>query len=131
MTNLRFDMATLVVPDYDVAIDFYTSVLGFNLAEDTQLGNGKRWVVVRPNSGAALLLALAANDGQKGAIGNQTGGRVAFFLQTDDFAQSHAQFVKNGAIFLEEPRHEPYGTVAVFSDPFGNHWDLIEIKKAA
>jgi len=122
-------MTTLVVPDYDVGIAFYVGSLGFALIEDTDLGDGKRWVVVEPSGGGArLLLAKASNDAQRAAIGNQTGGRVAFFLQTDDFTDSHNRFTAAGVTFDEEPRHEPYGTVAVFSDPFGNRWDLIEPK---
>ena len=98
--------------------------------EDTPLGGGKRFVRVAPNSapagGTALLLARADGAAQQAAIGNQTGGRVGFFLETGDFARDHAAFVAAGVRFLEEPRHEVYGTVAVFADPFGNRWDLIE-----
>ncbi len=119
---------TLVVPDYDAGIAYYLDQLGFDLIDDVTLGDGKRWVVVGPASGARLLLAKATNDAQTAAIGNQTGGRVAFFLETDDFAETHARFVAAGVEFLEEPRHEAYGTVAVFSDPFGNRWDLLERK---
>ena len=121
-----FATVTLVVPDYDAGIAFYANQLGFVLVEDTDLGDGKRWVVVGPQGGANLLLAKAADDSQTAAIGNQTGGRVSFFLETDDFVATHARFVAAGVTFHEEPRHEPYGTVAVFSDPFGNRWDLIE-----
>jgi len=119
---------TLVVPDYDAGIAFYRDVLGFDLIEDTDLGDGKRWVVVAPQNGARLLLAKASDDTQRAAIGNQTGGRVSFFLHTNNFAETHARFIAAGVDFLEEPRHEPYGSVAVFSDPFGNRWDLIEPK---
>ncbi len=122
---------TLVVPSYDAGISFYVDQLGFHLVEDTDLGGGKRWVVVGPEDGANLLLAEAANDSQLAAIGNQTGGRVGFFLETDDFVDTHARFVAAGVTFHEEPRHEPYGTVAVFSDPFGNRWDLLERKDKA
>ena len=120
----------LVVPDYDPAIEFYVAKLGFELIEDTDMGNGKRWVVVAPNGAkeTRLLLAKAANTEQLAAIGNQTGGRVSFFLQTDDFARDHAAMTKAGVTFLEEPRHEAYGTVAVFTDPFGNKWDLLQPK---
>jgi catechol 2,3-dioxygenase-like lactoylglutathione lyase family enzyme len=132
VTTLSFAMTTLVVPDYDEAIAFYVGALGFDLVEDTDLGgdgNGcKRWVVVSPGDGARLLLAKAADEAQRAAIGNQAGGRVAFFLNTSHFAETHARFVNAGVDFLEAPRHEPYGTVAVFSDPFGNRWDLIEPK---
>lgn len=121
-------LTTLVVPDYDAAIAWYRDVLGFSLVADTDLGDGKRWVVVRPDmeNGAGLLLAKADGAAQAAAIGNQTGGRVAFFLQTDDFARDHALYRKRGVEFMEEPRHEDYGTVAVFRDTFGNLWDLIE-----
>lgn len=129
MTTETFAMTTLVVPDYDAGLGFYVGALGFTLIEDTDFGGGKRWVVVEASGGGRLLLAKAANDTQTAAIGNQTGGRVAFFLHTDDFASSHARFIAAGVEFLEEPRHEPYATVAVFADPFGNTWDLIEPKE--
>jgi catechol 2,3-dioxygenase-like lactoylglutathione lyase family enzyme len=123
-------LVTLVVPDYDVAIGFYRDVLGFTLAIDEPLGDGKRWVVMRPDaaSGAGLLLARADGAVEAAAIGNQTGGRVSFFLQTDDFARDHALYLSKGVEFIEAPRHEDYGTVAVFKDMFGNFWDLIENK---
>jgi len=130
--TLTLATITLVVPDYDEAIAFYVGGLGFDLVEDSDLGEGKRWVVVAPRTGdpaaARLLLAQAADDAQRAAIGHQTGGRVSFFLQTDDFADTHARFTAAGVNFLESPRHEPYGIVTVFSDPFGNRWDLIEPK---
>lgn len=126
--TLSFATVTLLVPDYDEGIAFYRDALGFDLVEDTDMGGGKRWVVVAPHEGAALLLAKATNAAQQAAVGGQTGGRVAFFLHTSDFADTHARFVSAGVDFLEAPRHEPYGTVAVFSDPFGNRWDLIEPK---
>ena len=126
--KLTLATITLVVPDYEAGIAFYRDALGFDLVEDTDLGGGKRWVIVAPQHGARLLLAEAADDTQCAAIGNQTGGRVSFFLHTDDFAETHARFVSAGVNFLESPRHEPYGSVAVFSDPFGNRWDLIEPK---
>ncbi|WP_046119994.1 VOC family protein [Ensifer aridi] len=118
----------LVVPDYDAAIAFYCGRLGFDLVEDTELGDGKRWVLVRPKGATetALLLANADGERQRAAIGNQTGGRVGFFLFTDDFARDHAAMLAAGIAFLEEPRHEAYGTVAVFADPFGNRWDLLQ-----
>ncbi len=121
-------LVTLVVPDYDRAIAWYRGVLGFTLASDEPLGEGKRWVVMRPDAtgGAGLLLAKASDADETAAIGNQTGGRVAFFLQTDDFAHDHALYRSRGVEFIEEPRHEDYGTVAVFKDAFGNFWDLIE-----
>lgn len=121
-------MTTLVVPDYDAGTDFYAGKLEFTLIQDTDLGGGKRWVVVEAPGGGRLLLAKAANDAQTAAIGNQAGGRVAFFLKTDNFTECHNRFTAAGVTFHEEPRHEPYGTVAVFSDPFGNRWDLIEPK---
>ena len=123
-----FTMTTLVVPDYDVARAFYVDALGFGLIEDTNLGDGKRWLVIEAPGGGRLLLAKAANDVQRAAIGNQAGGRVAFFLQTDSFTDCHNRFTAAGVTFHENPRHEPYGTVSVFSDPFGNRWDLIEPK---
>lgn len=131
MTSLKFVMTTLVVPEYDAGIAFYVGALGFDLIEDTDMGEGKRWIVVGPRSGARLLLAKASGSEQAKSIGNQTGGRVAFFLETDDFADSYDRFAAAGVTFDGEPRHEPYGTVAVFSDPFGNRWDLIEPNKNA
>lgn len=119
---------TLLVPDYDSALAFYVGQLGFELLEDTPLSDQKRWVRVRPKGGGAtcLLLAKAEGDQQQAAVGQQAGGRVGFFLTTDDFTRDHAEFVGRGVNFMELPRHEPYGTVAVFSDPFGNLWDLIQ-----
>ncbi len=120
-------LITLVVPDYDAGIAFYVGKLGFELLEDTQLSETKRWVrVCPPGAETALLLAVADTPEQKAAIGNQTGGRVGFFLQTDDFASDYAAMKAVGVTFIEEPRHEPYGSVVVFSDPWGNLWDLIE-----
>ncbi|MFE3591791.1 VOC family protein [Streptomyces niveus] len=120
-------LVTLVVRDYDEAIAFYTGSLGFDLVEDTDRGDGSRWVVVRPPGGeGALLLARAADDAQRASIGAQTGGRVGFFLHTDDFARDRARMLAAGVRFLEEPRHEPYGSVAVFEDLYGNHWDLLQ-----
>lgn len=129
MTSARLALTTLVVPDYDTGIAFFVGALGFDLIEDSDMGAGKRWVVVGGKDGGCLLLAKAANDTQAAAIGNQTGGRVGFFAHTQDFAGTHARLVDAGAKFEEEPRHERYGTVAVFSDPFGNRWDLIEPKE--
>ncbi|AQU65944.1 VOC family protein [Streptomyces niveus] len=120
-------LVTLVVRDYDEAIAFYTGPLGFELVEDTDRGDGSRWVVVRPRGGeAALLLARAADGTQRASVGAQTGGRVGFFLHTDDFARDHARMTAAGVRFLEEPRHEPYGSVAVFEDLYGNRWDLLQ-----
>ncbi len=118
----------LVVPEYDAALDFYVGRLGFILIEDTPQANGKRWVVVSPPGAAEsrLLLARAATPEQDAAIGNQTGGRVFLFLSTDDFDRDYAAMTAQGVSFLEAPRTETYGKVAVFEDPFGNKWDLIE-----
>ncbi|MFE9393887.1 VOC family protein [Streptomyces flavidovirens] len=122
-------LVTLVVRDYDDAIAFYTGALGFELAEDTDRGDGSRWVVVRPPGSAAgtgLLLARAKDDAQLARVGGQTGGRVGFFLHTEDFARDHARMTAAGVRFLEEPRHEAYGSVAVFEDLYGNRWDLLQ-----
>jgi catechol 2,3-dioxygenase-like lactoylglutathione lyase family enzyme len=128
VTGTRLALTTLVVPDYDAGIAFLVGALGFDLIEDTDMGAGKRWVVVGGKDGGRLLLAKAASPEQTAAIGNQTGGRVGFFVHTDDFTGAHARLVDAGVTFHEQPRHETYGTVAVFSDPFGNRWDLIEPK---
>ncbi|MGW0363978.1 VOC family protein [Streptomyces sp. NPDC002990] len=121
-------LAALVVDDYDEAIDFYTRALGFELAEDTERPDGSRWVVVRPPGAteSALLLARAKGEAQSSRVGDQTGGRVGFFLHTDDFARDHARMTAEGVRFLEEPRHETYGSVAVFEDLYGNRWDLLQ-----
>ncbi|MBZ9599154.1 MULTISPECIES: VOC family protein [Streptomyces] len=121
-------LTALVVHDYDEAIDFYTRALGFGLAEDTPRPDGSRWVVVRPPGAteSALLLARAKDDAQRSRVGDQTGGRVGFFLHTDDFARDHARMTAEGVRFLEDPRHEPYGSVAVFEDLYGNRWDLLQ-----
>lgn len=125
----RIALVALVVDDYDEAIRFYTEALGFRLAEDTPRPDGSRWVVVEPGApaqGTALLLARAGGEAQRSRIGDQTGGRVGFFLYTDDFARDHARMTAAGVTFLEEPRHEPYGSVAVFRDLYGNRWDLLQ-----
>jgi catechol 2,3-dioxygenase-like lactoylglutathione lyase family enzyme len=123
----RIATVTLLVRDYDQAIAFYRDALGFPLIADIPLGGGKRWVVIGPpDGGARLLLARADGGAQAARVGDQTGGRVGFFLETDDFARDHAAFAARGVRFLEAPRHEPYGTVAVFVDLYGNKWDLIE-----
>jgi catechol 2,3-dioxygenase-like lactoylglutathione lyase family enzyme len=124
---LRLAQLALVVRDYDEAIAWYTRALGFTLIEDTPLGGGKRWVVVRPPGpgGAELLLARAVNDEQASRIGNQTGGRVFLFLHSDDFWRDHRAFTSQGVRFVVEPHDEEYGTVAVFEDLYGNRWDLI------
>lgn len=123
-------MITVVVDDYDSAIDYYTTALGFTLVEDTKMSDVKRWVVVAPdaNQGAALLLAQAASPDQKAAVGNQTGGRVMFFLYTDNFDRDYAHMAKHNVTFTEEPRHEEFGKVVVFTDLYGNKWDFIERK---
>ncbi|SMY09680.1 VOC family protein [Flavimaricola marinus] len=119
---------TLVVPDYDQGIAFYVDKLGFELRADTDMGNGKRWVMVAPPGGqTALLLAKASGPDQEAAIGNQTGGRVGFFLMSDDFKADHARMLASGVHFEEDPRHEAYGSVAVWRDPFGNRWDLLQL----
>ncbi|CAN7562864.1 VOC family protein [Aminobacter sp. LjRoot7] len=131
LAGRRVATVSVVVTDYDQAIAWYVGKLGFTLAEDVDLGGGKRWVTVEPGSGqgARLLLAKADGDRQVAAIGNQTGGRVFLFLETDDFARDHATMLANGVEFREAPRHEAYGTVAVFADLSGNLWDLIEPKR--
>jgi catechol 2,3-dioxygenase-like lactoylglutathione lyase family enzyme len=123
----------LVVRDYDEAIAFYTGKLGFTLVEDTyQPEQDKRWVVVAPpgSRGTNLLLARASTPEQERFIGNQAGGRVFLFLSTDDFWRDHARMLALGITFVREPRVEPYGTVAVFEDLYGNRWDLLELKTA-
>ncbi|WP_405813158.1 VOC family protein [Streptomyces sp. NBC_01390] len=125
----RVALVTLVVDDYDEAIRFYTDALGFRLVEDSPRPDGSRWVVVEPGAagtGTGLVLARAKDEDQRSRIGDQTGGRVGFFLHTDDFARDHARMSAAGVIFLEEPRHEPYGSVAVFQDLYGNRWDLLQ-----
>jgi catechol 2,3-dioxygenase-like lactoylglutathione lyase family enzyme len=122
---------TLVIDDYDTAIEYYTRTLGFVLLEDTPLAPPKRWVRVAPSAthheamGCSLLLAQAANDEQRNHIGNQTGGRVFLFLHTDDFWRDYRAYVAAGVTFVRPPSVEVYGTVAVFSDRYGNLWDLI------
>ncbi|MEO5757201.1 MAG: VOC family protein [Mesorhizobium sp.] len=127
----RVATVALVVRNYDEAIAWYVEKLGFALAEDVDLGGGKRWVTVTPmgGQGARLLLAEASDGAQESRIGDQTGGRVFLFLETDDFARDHTAMLGNGVEFREAPRHEPYGTVAVFADLHGNLWDLIEPKR--
>lgn len=122
-------LVSLVVRDYDEALAFYVGTLGFELVEDTPVpGQHKRWVVVAPPGAreSRLLLARASNEEQASRIGNQTGGRVFLFLYTDDFARDYAEYRAKGVEFVREPRVEPYGTVAVFSDLHGNLWDLVQ-----
>lgn len=124
-------LMTYLVADYDEAIRYFVDVLCFDLLEDTDLGQtqpGKRWVIVRPSGGAgsALLLAKATSESQKRAVGKQAGDRVFLFLHTDDFARDSQAMQASGVRFVEEPRNESYGTVAVFEDLYGNRWDLIQ-----
>jgi catechol 2,3-dioxygenase-like lactoylglutathione lyase family enzyme len=124
----RLAAVTLVVREYDEALAWFRDVAGFELVEDTPVGGGKRWVVVRPGGpgGAGVLLARAASDEQRARVGDQAGGRVALFIHTDDLAADHARMSAAGVRFTEAPRREPYGTVAVFEDLYGNRWDLVE-----
>lgn len=121
-------MITIVVDNYDEAIEYYTSALGFKLVEDTKMSETKRWVVIAPdlNAGAQLLIAQATTDEQRAAIGNQTGGRVGFFLYTDNFDRDYSRMQEHDVAFTEEPRHEEFGKVIVFADKYGNTWDFIE-----
>jgi catechol 2,3-dioxygenase-like lactoylglutathione lyase family enzyme len=122
-------LLSLLVEDYDQALAFYVGKLGFSLVEDSDLGGGKRWVVVSPGPGGSrFLLARAADERQAARVGDQGGGRVWLFLHTDDFAGDHARMTAAGVRFLEQPRHEAYGSVAVFEDLYGNRWDLLQPK---
>lgn len=120
---------TLLVREYDEAIDWFRTRLGLTLIMDSDMGAGKRWVLMSPPGAheARLLLARAVNDEQRAAIGNQTGGRVFLFLHTDDFDRDHTAMLQAGVSFLEQPRDEPYGRVAVFQDLYGNRWDLLQL----
>jgi catechol 2,3-dioxygenase-like lactoylglutathione lyase family enzyme len=127
---MRLNLVALVVADYDAALEFFVSVLGFELTEDspaaTNDGRPKRWVVVRPpGADTGLLLARADGERQEAAVGEQWAGRVGLFLQVEDFAATHARLLAAGVQFVTEPRREPYGAVAVFLDIAGNRWDLI------
>jgi len=128
--NQSIALVAVVVRDYDEAIAFYTNKLNFRLTEDEDRGGGKRWVVVAPpgHGGTGLLLARAVTDAQSAVVGSQTGGRVFLFLHTDDFWRDYTAMKERGVKFLEEPRNEPYGTVVVFEDLYGNKWDFIERK---
>ena len=119
---------TIVVSSYDEALAFYVDTLGFNLIEDKQLSDKKRWILVAPPGSieTRLLLAEAVSDEQHSSIGRQTGGRVFIFLHTDDFYRDYESFLGSGVVFVEQPRIEEYGIVAVFLDPFGNKWDLVQ-----
>jgi catechol 2,3-dioxygenase-like lactoylglutathione lyase family enzyme len=130
----RLGLVTFVAREYDEAIGFFVGKLDFELVEDTDMGEGKRWVVVAPaggsnsglNSSASLLIARAVTDSEKASVGNQAGGRVAFFLNTDNFDRDYANWSARGVKFREQSRHEVYGTVAVFEDLYGAPWDLIQ-----
>ena len=125
-------LLSLLVKDYDEAVAFYVGKLGFTLVEDSDLGAGKRWVVVSPGPGGSkFLLAKASDEKQAALVGGQGGGRVWLFLHTDDFAGTHARMSAAGVRFLEDPRHEAYGSVAVFEDLYGNRWDLLQPKTKA
>ncbi len=128
MSNQHLASLALLVADYDEARAWYVDRLGFEVLEDTDLGGGKRWVLIAPpgSGGATLLLARAADDRQRCRIGDQTGGRVFLFLNTDDIWGDHARYTARGVVFEGPPRVEPYGTVAVFQDLYGNRWDLIQ-----
>lgn len=123
----RLALVTIVVDDYDTAIAYYVGVLGFTLVEDTRLSEDKRWVVVKPaGSEAGLLLARAANDRQTARIGDQTGGRVGFFLHIENFDAEYSRLLSAGVRFVREPHDEEYGRVVVFEDLYGNQWDMIQ-----
>ena len=122
---MHLSAITLIVPDYDAGIDFYCGVMGFDLTEDVDQGR-KRWVrVTPPGAQTGFILARADDDQQKAAIGKQGAGRVWLFLKVDDFTAEFDRLTAAGVIYEEAPRHEPYGKVAVFRDPFGNRWDLL------
>ena len=122
---------SVVVRDYDEALNYFTGVLGFRCVQDVRLSEAKRWVVVAPPGSAecGVLLARAKNEEELRAIGHQTGGRVFLFLHTDDFWRDHRLYLSRGVRFTEPPREEPYGTVAVFEDLYGNRWDLLQPKQ--
>ncbi|WP_323771362.1 VOC family protein [Antarctobacter sp.] len=127
---MHLALISILVPSYEEGLAFFVGQLGFEVIENSDHGSGKRWVRVAPRGAQTqFLLARAVNE-QREYIGQQGGGRVWLFLQTDDFARDHAAMCAAGVLFAEPPRHEPYGTVAVFTDPFGNRWDLIEPAKA-
>ena len=120
-------MIAIVIDDYDLAISHYVNDLGFTLIEDKEMTPEKRWVVVAPGKdGARILLAKAANDQQRAAIGNSTGGRVGFFMYTTNFNETYETYSSRGIEFIDTPRQEAYGQVVVFKDKYGNKWDLIE-----
>ena len=123
----RVGAFTVLVPSYEQGLAFFRDALGFAVVEDTALAGGKRWLVVAPSgAGARIVIAVASDERQRARIGDQTGGRVGYFLETDDFGRDYNGLTARGVPFLETPRREPYGTVAVFSDPWGGKWDLIQ-----
>jgi catechol 2,3-dioxygenase-like lactoylglutathione lyase family enzyme len=124
----RLGPFSLLVRDYDEAIAWFTDVLGFRLVVDDDQGH-KRWVVVEGDGGGSLVLARAKNESERARIGDQHGGRIGFFLEVEDFELAHRRMLSLGVIFEEQPRHEPYGTVAIFRDLYGNRWDLVEPAK--
>ncbi|MGB5554100.1 MAG: VOC family protein [Flavobacteriaceae bacterium] len=126
--NQKIAHIALIVKEYDEAIAFYTKKLDFNLIEDTQISAEKRWVLVAPPGAneCSLLLAKAASPSQEASIGNQTGGRVFLFLFTDDFWRDYHKMVERNIFFVRPPKKEGYGMVAVFTDLYGNQWDLLE-----
>lgn len=124
---MRLSALSVLVPDYDAGIAFFCGILGFDLVEDIDQGGDKRWVRVQPNGAqTGFILARAVGTDQIAAIGQQGGGRVWLFLDTDDFYRDYADLQAKGVSFEQSPRDEPYGRVAVFADPFGNRWDLIQ-----
>ena len=126
----RIGYVTLIVPNYDEAIAWFADALGFSVIEDIPLGHGRRWVLVEPpgaGGGARLVLAEPTDEQQTARIGDQTGGRVFLFLHTDDFWRDHARMKAKGVRFMEIPRNEAYGWVAVFEDVWGNRWDLLQL----
>jgi catechol 2,3-dioxygenase-like lactoylglutathione lyase family enzyme len=124
----RLSLVAFLVPDYDPAIHWFVNVLGFVLIEDQDLGGGKRWVRVAATASSEthLLLARAGDEGQSATVGRQAGGRVGWFLEVEDFTGTHARMLAAGVAFRESPRREPYGWVAVFEDPWGGKWDLLQ-----
>ena len=131
----RIALFAVTVRDYDEALAFYVDKLGFERLEDTDLGGGKRWVRVRPpgagsdgGNGTAILLARAVGEPQLASVGHQTGGRVFIFIETDDFWRDHRRLVERGVVFVRPPAEQPYGTVAVFEDLYGNLFDLVQFK---
>lgn len=131
--NQNIGYISLIIPNYDEAKNYYTTTLSFDLVEDTDMGEGKRWLVVKPkgSNGTALVLAEAKSKEEIAMVGGQGTGRVWLFLHTDDFYRDHQAYTSKGVRFLETPREEPYGTVAIFQDLYENKWDLLEPKETA